>query len=236
MEKDQIEINIKELQKILSIEIKNKKIWQEALTHKSWLFFHPEARIHDNERLEFLGDSILQAVVSIFLYEKFSNLSEGEMSLIRSKIVSRDRLEEIAYHLGLERLILMKSTNDIKGKKTILGNTLEAIIGALFLDSSWEKTVEFIKKNILSGTENLIKTKNLKDPKTFLQELFLHDYKKLPQYKLVSVTGPAHKQIFKVEVYLDNEKLAEGEGSSKQEAETEAATKAINKIYLKEKS
>jgi len=213
----------------LKIKPKNRNIWIEALVHKSWLYFHPEEKLPHNQRLEFLGDSVLQTVVSLFLYQKFSYLKEGELSLIRSKLVSRERLGEIGDKLGLEKIVLIGKIEDEKGKKTVLGDSLEAIIGAIFLDLGWEKTKKFIEEVILKNIDEITKNNIYKDPKTYLQEIFLQKYKKIPEYKLVEITGPPHKQKFKVEVYLDSEKIGEGEGFSKKEAEMDAAVKILNK-------
>ncbi len=218
---------VKEIEKIFKIKIKNKNLWLEAITHKSWLYFNPEYKFPDNERLEFLGDSILQTITSWYLYRNFSQLSEGEMSLIRASLVNRERLGEIGKNLGLEKVLLMSKKLDEKGKRTVLGNSLEALIGALFLDQGLEITKNFVEENILKEGPKIIKEKSYKDPKTILQEFFQTKYGKIPIYKLIEVSGPAHRQIFKVEVYLDNTKIGEGEGDSKQKAEFDAAQRIL---------
>lgn len=225
-------IDFNKVKKILKIKIKDKNLWQIALTHKSWLFYHPETKMQDNERLEFLGDAILSAITSLYLFKKFTYLKEGEMTLIRSRLVSRERLGEIGEKIGLEKIILMGKIEDKKGKKTVLGNTLEAIIGAIFLDLGWDETKKFVEEIVLKPAEKIIKEKSYKDPKSYLQEILLQKYHKLPAYKLVEVIGPSHKQRFKVEVYLDNQKIGEGEGTSKQEAEINAAKKILVELKI----
>ncbi len=225
-------LKIKQIEKILGVKIKNKNIWLEAVVHGSWLFLHPQIKLPSNERIEFLGDSVLQTITSLYLYRNFPNLSEGEMSLVRAALVNRERLGKIAEKLGIEKFLLIGKNFDEKGKLTVLGNSLEAIIGAIFLDCGWEITKNFVEKNILTDVKKIIKEKSYKDPKTILQEIFQTKYKKLPVYKLVEVSGPPHKQKFKVEIYLDNKKISEGEGDSKQKAEFEAAQKVI-KDYLR---
>jgi ribonuclease-3 len=222
-------LNKKEIEKNLQIKIKNKNIWLTAITHKSWLFFHPEFKLPHNERLEFLGDSVLQLITSWYLFVNFPHLGEGELSLIRAHLVNRQRLSEIAQKLKIERFLLIGKNFDEKGFKTILGNSLEAIIGAIFLDLGLEKAKEFIEKNILTETEEIVKKKKYKDPKTLLQEILQKESKTLPEYKILEISGPPHKRHFKVGLYLNNKKIAEGEGSSKKEAEIAAALKVLEK-------
>ncbi len=222
-------LNKKEIEKILQIKIKNKNIWLTAITHKSWLFFHTEFKLPHNERLEFLGDSVLQFITSWYLFVNFPHLGEGELSLIRAHLVNRQRLSEIAQKLKIERFLLIGKNFDEKGFKTILGNSLEAIIGAIFLDLGLEKAKEFIEKNILTETEEIVKKKKYKDPKTLLQEILQKESKTLPEYKILEISGPPHKRHFKVGLYLNNKKIAEGEGSSKKEAEIAAALKVLEK-------
>ncbi len=222
---------VKEIEKIFKIKIKNKNLWLEAITHKSWLYFHPEYKLPDNERLEFLGDSVLQTITSWYLYRNFPKLSEGEMSLARAALVNRERLGKIGKSLGLEKIILMGKNLDERGKKTILGNSLEALIGALFLDQGLEVTKNFVEAEILKEAYQIVKEKAYKDPKTILQEWFQMKYGKTPIYRVVEVSGQPHQQKFKVEVYLEDQKIGEGEGESKQKAEFDAA----QKIILKEK-
>lgn len=223
---------IKEIEKILKIKINDPKIWLEAILHKSYFFYHPEYKsLPHNEKLEFLGDSLLSFIVSWYLYQNYSELSEGEMSLIKAKLVNRERLGEIGKKLGIEKFLLMTHQIDEKGKKTILGDSLEAIIGAIFLDCGLNKAIEFVEENILKGIDEIIKEKSYKDPKSLLQELFHKHYGEIPEYKLISVSGPSHKQKFKVGVYFKNKKIAEGEGFSKQEAEFSAALKVLESYF-----
>jgi ribonuclease-3 len=218
-----------EIEKILEIKIKSKNIWLTAVTHKSWLFFHPESKLPHNERLEFLGDSVLQLITSCYLYLHFPHLGEGELSLIRSSLVNRRKLSEIAQKLKIENFLLIGKNFNEKGLKTVLGDSLEAIIGAIFLDLGFEKVKEFIEKNILAEAEEIVKKKKYKDPKTLLQEILQKESKSLPEYKILEISGPPHKRYFKIGLYLNNKEIAEGEGSSKKEAEIDAALKILEK-------
>ncbi|BCX15146.1 MAG: ribonuclease 3 [Candidatus Parcubacteria bacterium] len=225
-------LKVKIIEKSLGIQIKNENIWLEAITHKSWLFFHPKIKIPNNERLEFLGDALLQTITSLFLYNNFTDLDEGDLTLIRSKLVNRQRLGEIAEKLGIDKFMLVSNNLDKKGKKTILGNTLEAIIGALFLDQGWEATKKFVEEKILNKAQEIVDKHSYKDPKSFLQEITQAKFGKLPIYRLKDISGPAHKRKFKTEVYLDDQLIGEGEGDSKQASEFKAALNSIKKIKL----
>jgi len=225
-------LNKKKIEKNLGIKIKNKNIWLTAVTHKSWLFFHPEIKLPHNERLEFLGDSVLQLVASWYLYLHFPQFGEGELSLIRASLVNRQRLGEIAQKLKIEEFLLFGKNFDEKGLKTVLGDALEAIIGAIFLDLGFDKAREFIEKNILSEAAEIVKQKKYKDPKTLLQEILQKESKVLPEYRVIEVSGPPHKRHFRIGLYLNNQLITEGQGSSKKEAEIEAALKALEKFHF----
>ncbi len=223
-------LKVKEIEKIFNIKIKNKDIWLSAVIHKSWLFYHHLTNLPNNEKLEFIGDAILQMIVSLYLYEKFKDLDEGQLSLLRSNLVNRHRLGEIALKLNLDRVINISPVLDKKGKLTVLGDSLEAIIGALYLDQGEKKTKEFIYEHILKDAEEFIKKGEIKDPKTYFQEIIQKKYGILPEYKITEIIGPPHQRKFKVALYLNDIKISEGQGTSKQEAEFDAALKAIEKF------
>lgn len=223
-------LKVSELEKILKIKIKNKEIWLEALIHKSWLFYHHRSDLPNNEKLEFLGDAVLQMFVSLYLYENFKEFDEGRLSLLRANLVNRHRLGEIALKLKLDKIINISPILDSKGKLTVLGDSLEAIIGALYLDQGEEITKTFIKEHILEGAEEIIKRGEIKDPKTYFQEIVQKKLGFLPDYRILEISGPPHQRKFRVGIFLKDIKVAEGEGTSKQEAEFEAAVKAIEKI------
>ncbi|GBD34432.1 Ribonuclease 3 [bacterium HR35] len=223
-------LKIEEIEKIFNIKIKDENIWLEALIHKSWLFYHHRSDLPNNEKLEFLGDAILQMFVSLYLYKNFKELDEGKLSLLRSNLINRHRLGDIALKLKLDKIINISPILDKKGKLTVLGDSLEAVIGALYLDQGPEITQKFIQEHILQNIEEIIKKGEIKDPKTYFQEIIQKKYGFLPEYKILDISGPAHQRRFKVGIFLKDIKLTEGEGTSKQEAEFEAALKAIKKL------
>jgi len=227
--------NLKLLPEILKIQPKKESIWQEALTHKSWLFYHPEANLPHNERLEFLGDAVLELIVSEYLFQKYPDFSEGELTFLRASLVNRERLGKIGQKLGLSKILLFHPRIKGKGRLTVFGDALEAIIGALYLDLGFEQAKIFVTKNILTGVEKLVQEKSYKDPKTSLQEELQKNFGILPEYKLIKEEGKEHEKIFHVEVYLNGQKIGYGVGRSKQKAEFEAALDALkHKRWLKQ--
>ncbi|MER3406950.1 MAG: ribonuclease III [Patescibacteria group bacterium] len=223
-------LKINKIEKIFNIKINDPTIWLEAVIHKSWLFYYHRSDLPNNERLEFLGDSVLQMITSHYLYENYKNLNEGELSLLRASLVNRNRLGEIAQKLKILEILNISPVLDKKGLITVLGDSLEALIGALFLDQGLEKTKEFIIKNILFDIDKVLNEQKIKDPKTTLQEIVQKKYGITPHYETEEISGPPHKRNFKVGLYLEDLKMSEGWGSSKQEAEFDAALKFLEKI------
>jgi ribonuclease-3 len=227
------EIDFEELEKKLGIKIKSKEIFIEALTHKSYLFFHPEHKYNHNERLEFLGDAIIEFVVSDYLFRKYKNLKEGELTSVRASLVNKEKLLEIAERLNLEKFVLYEKIQGEKGLKTVLSNCVEALIGALYLDSGLNSARNFIEKNFFDDLDEIISKKLYKDPKSRLQEIFQEKYKILPKYVVLEEKGAPHKKSFKIGLFLNDKLISVGEGSSKHEAEIKAAIKALKKKFDK---
>ncbi|MDD5551900.1 MAG: ribonuclease III [Candidatus Pacebacteria bacterium] len=227
-----MEKKISSLEKILGVHFKDKELLNHSLTHRSYLNEHPECSWENNERLEFLGDAVLEFVVSDYLYKKFEK-PEGEMTGMRAAIVRTETLSDIAKDIGIEEfLYLSKGEKNDKGKarKYILANTLEAIIGAIFIDQGTVKAKDFIENKILSRVSDILSEKDIKDPKSKFQELAQEKFNITPIYKVIREWGPEHKKNFLIGVYLKNKLIGEGEGSSKQEAEEAAARKAFKEI------
>lgn len=208
---------------------KNKKLQELAFTHKSYLNEAKE-KISSNERLEFLGDSILSYVVSQYLFNKYPNFNEGSLTNLRSLLVNTKNLAEISRELNFgDYLILSKGEEESKGRQnqSILANTFEAFIGALFLDRGIEKVSEFLNKVLLPKADFFVKSKSLKDAKSLLQEKIQAQKKGSPIYKVIDEKGPAHAKTFTVGAYVNDKLIAKGQGPSKKRAEEEAAKEAL---------
>jgi len=206
----------------------NPKIIEEALTHRSWVNEHPGIR-DNNERLEFLGDAILEFIVSKELFLQFPNKKEGFLTTLRANLVNTVSLSETAKNLELgKELFLSKGEEETGGREnpSLLADTVEAIIGALFIDQGLEKAEEFIKANILSKTKEMIK-QPLKDAKSRLQEKVQSKGLPAPKYNVVKESGPDHQKTFVVRVAVNGKYIAEGSGKSKSEAEQKAAQEAL---------
>lgn len=217
------------LEEKLNISFKNKNLLKEALTHRSYLNEHPSFSLSSNERLEFLGDAILEFLISKLLFERFPDRSEGVLTAFRSRIVRTKTLSEVAQNFGIgEFLFLSKGEEEGGGRKNpgLLENAFEALIGAIFLDEGIEKVADFVKKIFVPIIKEL-RPSDLKDSKSLLQELAQEREKITPLYKPLTQVGPDHAKIFTIGVYLGEKKLAEGSGPSKQEAEEEAAKNAL---------
>lgn len=214
--------------KLIKDNFKNPKIIEEALTHRSWVNEHPGIR-DNNERLEFLGDAILEFVVSKELFLKFPSKKEGFLTTLRANLVNTSSLAQTANSLGLgKELFLSKGEEETGGRKnpSLLANTVEAIIGALFIDQGLSKAEEFIQKNILNKTKEMIK-QPLKDPKSRLQEKIQAQGLPAPKYTVIKESGPDHQKTFVVKATINGKDLAQGKGRSKSEAEQNAAKEAL---------
>lgn len=215
-------------------KFKNKKLLKQAFIHRSYLNEAKE-KLSSNERLEFLGDSIISFVVSQHLYNKYPNFDEGILTNLRSMLVNTKNLAELAKELGFGELLqLSKGEEESKGRENIslLADSFEAFIGAFFIDQGIEETTKFINLVLLPKAEFFVHTKAFKDPKSLLQELIQAKKQKSPAYTVVREEGPPHKRIFTVEVAVDDVVLGEGNGKSKQEAEKEAAKRALVHLSL----
>jgi ribonuclease III len=221
----------------IGIKFKNLNLLTEALTHRSYINENPKWQLPHNERLEFLGDAVLELIISDLLFKKFPDAAEGQMTLLRAALVNYQKLAEIAKNINLKKFILMsrgEAKDSSRAQEVILANAMEAVIGAIYIDQGFKVSEEFIKKSVFSHIEEVLENKTYKDAKSELQEIVQDKLKITPSYKIISEEGPAHEKIFKSGVYFDNQMIAEGEGSSKQEAEVEAAKAALAKIKNEE--
>jgi len=225
--------DLNNFQEKIRIRWKNIRLLDQALTHSSYAKSSIQPAC-DNERIEFLGDAVLELVISDYLFRKFSYLDEGGLSRMRSAVVSEESLANHARKIGLGDYILVgKDQEQIRLQDAILADAYEAVIGALYLDQGLKAAKKFIL-NFFIKEENLLS--KAKDFKSLLQEYSQSVYKKLPRYKLVQEEGPDHKKMFKVKVEINGKTLGEGWGPSKKKAEKIAAEKAWEKINTEENS
>lgn len=219
------------LEKKLNIKFKDKDLLQQAFIHRSYINENKKNKLSHNERLEFLGDAVLELVVTEFLYKKYPQSPEGELTSYRSALVNAITLSKIAGDMGMNDFLLLSKgeAKDVGRARTIiLANTFEAFIGALYLDQGYDETGKFIAKNLLEKLEEEIVAKNLwRDAKSLLQEKAQEVLNVTPSYKMLSDTGPDHNKVFTIGLYFDEKLIAEGKGHAKQEAEQEAAKKAL---------
>lgn len=220
------------LENNLKVVFKNKDLLRQALVHRSYINEHPGFELNHNERLEFLGDAVLELVITEYLYHNYPN-SEGELTNWRAALVNANMLAEVATKLDVEpHLYLSKGEakdSNSKARQYIMADAMEAIIGGLYLDQGYRPCQEFIKMHILVHLSNILEEKSYLDPKSLFQEAAQDKIGVTPSYKVLSETGPDHKKHFIVGIYLADELLAEGEGSSKQDAQVEAARKGLVK-------
>ena len=216
-------------------ELKNRKLFEEAFTHRSYLN-EAKQKSASNERLEFLGDSILSFIVSNYLFENYPNFDEGTLTNIRSLMVNTKSLSSIASELNIGKLLkLSKGEEESMGRENeaLLENSFEAYIGALFLDQGIEAVKDFLNKVLLYRIQDLIKNKTFKDPKSILQEMVQAKKRSSPVYKVLEETGLPHLKTFKVGVYVNGTMIGEGKGKSKQIAESLAAKTALERYSNK---
>ncbi len=223
---------ITQLEKIIGFKFDNRDLLTQAIVHRSYLNEHPDFKLDHNERLEFLGDAVLELAVTEYLYQNFQN-PEGELTNWRASLVNGDSLADVGKGLGIEEFILMSRgesrDKNSKARMYILANAMEAIIGAIYLEHGFAAAQKFISKNIIVKLDDILKKKLYIDPKSNFQEKAQEKAGITPNYKVISSHGPDHAKIFKVGVYLDKELVATGEGSSKQEAQIQAAQNALEK-------
>lgn len=223
------------LDKKLGYTFKNPELLVQSVCHSSYVNEQIDSTFKDNERLEFLGDAVLDLAISHILMLRFKDAAEGDLSKFRATVVDEAGLYEVALRLGLgEYLLLGKGEEQSRGreKPSILADTTEALIGAIYLDAGFDKAMEIIKGLFSSLLETVGTEELVHDFKSLLQEYSQQSCKTLPRYRLIKETGPAHDRSFQVELSLKGEVLAEGEGRSKKEAEQNAAREAF--FYLKE--
>lgn len=223
-----MDIDIEELEKKIGIKFKNLELLKIALTHKSWSVQNKFEV--NNERLEFLGDSVLAVIVSEFLYQNFSHKDEGYLSRLKSVLVSKAQIAKWSKKIKLGEYVRISTAEEAAGgrnKETILAGVFEALLGALYLDQDIQVVREFVIKNFLSESLDSLE---IQDYKSLLQEISQKKFKKLPVYEIVRETGPDHDKIFDCIVKIGDKILGEGRGKTKKQSQQNAAKEALKKI------
>ncbi len=224
---------IKDFEKKIKVKFKNSKLLKEALTHRSYLNENPSWPVPHNERLEFLGDAVLELITTEFLYKKFPFEDEGRLTSLRAALVNYQALAIVAKGISLEKFIYLSrgETKDTgRARDVILANAFESLIGAIYLDQNYKTTATFIKNTVLTRVEEILEKKLYRDPKSQLQEIIQEKLKLTPTYKVLDESGPDHNKKFLVGVFFGAKLTAKGVGLSKQEAESKAAEIALTKI------
>lgn len=213
-------------------KFKNNQLFIQAFTHRSYLNEAKE-KIESNERLEFLGDSIISFIVSHYLYTSYPMYEEGTLTNLRSLLVNTKSLASAARELDFGKLLrLSRGEEDSKGREnqSLLADCFEAFVGALYLDQGLEVTQSFLSDTILKKAESYVSTKAFKDPKSLLQEFVQAQKQSSPQYKVLKEEGPPHAKEFTVGAFVNDTLYGEGTGKSKQEAEENAASLALENL------
>lgn len=224
------EVNFGKFEEMIGINFKDQNLLKQAFTHRSFLNEHKGLKGKHNERLEFLGDAVLELVITYYLYNEYPDKNEGDLTSIRSALVNAQTCANVARELNINDYMLLSrgEAKDIgRARRYILANTLEAVIGAIYIDCGYEVASEFIMKYIIPMTEQIVKEELWADAKSKFQEKAQDIEGVTPSYKTIKEIGPDHDKKFTVGVFISEEMVAEGEGDSKQDAEQSAAREAL---------
>ena len=223
-------INFSNFEKKTAIIFKDKNLLKQAFIHRSYINENPSTGLSHNERLEFLGDAVLELIVTDFLYKKYPSYTEGELTAIRSALVNAVIISEVASEIGMNDYLLLskgETKDNGKARQYILANTYEAYVGAVYLDQGYAEALKFITKTLLPHTDEIVKNKLWRDAKSLVQEKAQEFAGVTPLYKVLNERGPDHDKHFTVGIYFGSELIADGTGKSKQEAEQKAAEAAL---------
>lgn len=223
-------VKFSNFEKKVKIIFKNKDLLQQAFIHRSYINENPSVGLAHNERLEFLGDAVLELIVTDFLYKKYPNYTEGELTALRSALVNAVIISEVAVNMGMNDYLLLSKgemKDNGKARQYILANTYEAYIGAVYLDQGINIATSFVKKTLLPKTDEIVNKKLWRDAKSLVQEKAQENVSVTPAYKVLHESGPDHDKHFTVGIYFGANLIAEGKGKSKQEAEQKAAEVAL---------
>lgn len=219
-----------QLEERAGVVFENKDLLKQAFVHRSYLNENRGFPLGHNERLEFLGDAVLELVITDYLYTKYPEKNEGEMTSLRSALVNANTLYQVGNNLGINDFLLLSrgEAKDMgRARQYILANTMESLIGAIYLDRGYEKAKDFIYTHITPLIDKVIEDESWIDAKSLFQEQAQEHDGATPVYKTLKEEGPDHDKHFTVGVYIKNDLIAEGRGDSKQDAEQDAARKAL---------
>jgi ribonuclease-3 len=225
-----IDSQLTELERVIGAEFLDRAHLLTAITHRSYLNEHREATQEHNERYEFLGDAVLELVVTDFLFNKYPEKPEGELTAIRAALVNTVSLSETATKLDINGYLLLSKGEERdtgRARQYILANAFEALVGAIYLDKGYDAAKEFIASQLFDRTDTIVQKRLWQDPKSRFQELAQEYTNVTPSYETLAQVGPDHDRVFTVGVFLGDERVAEGKGRAKQEAEQQAAENAL---------
>ncbi|MFD1888441.1 ribonuclease III [Paenibacillus wenxiniae] len=227
--------DVKQLQQQIQIQFHNRQLLKQAFTHASYVNEHRFSQHQDNERLEFLGDAVLELTVSEYLYNEYPDRPEGELTKLRAAIVCEPSLVKFAEALDFGRYVLLGKGEELTGgrqRPALLADVFESFIGALYLDQGLDAVKVFLEKHVFASLSPGGQL-HMMDFKTELQEFTQHHNMGVLEYRIIEEKGPAHEREFVSEVYMGDESLGQGSGRSKKEAEQRAAAAALNQLKLK---
>ena len=214
----------------IGIAFKNKELLKQAFIHRSYLNENRSIKLEHNERLEFLGDAVLELVITDYLYKKYPEKDEGELTAYRSSLVNSVTLATSAEKIGMNSFLLLskgESKDTGRARQVILANTFESLVGALYIDQGYDMAAKFIADQLFGLIDGIVENRTFIDAKSRCQEEAQEKVGATPLYKLLKENGPDHNKVFTVGVFLREEMIVMGEGKSKQEAEQDAAEKAL---------
>ncbi len=223
-------IQFSDFEEKTKIIFKDKNLIKQAFIHRSYINENPNIGLSHNERLEFLGDAVVELVVTDFLYKKYKDYDEGELTALRSALVNAVIISDVASTLGMNDFLLLskgEAKDTGKARQYILANTYEAYVGAVYLDQGYEVSKDFIASTLLIHTEEIVKKKLWRDAKSLVQEKAQEYVAFTPSYKVINESGPDHDKHFTIGIYFGADLIAQGKGQSKQEAEQQAALNAL---------
>jgi ribonuclease III len=217
------------------IEYKNINLYEQSAVHRSFINENPKFELGHNERLEFLGDAVLELIVTDFLYAKYPHHAEGDMTSYRSALVNATALSEVALNLNLNDYLKLskgeaKEAEITRARMSILADTYEALLGAMYIDLGYNACRKWVTKTLLVNTDDIVKGGSHKDSKSHVQEKSQEKLQVTPTYKIIDESGPDHDKIFIVGIFFNEKEIAKGEGKSKQLGEVDAAKNAITKM------